>query len=1016
MLPGASVSLTNSATGETRTVSTSAAGQFTFAALQPGPYRVEVRQSGFRTSVTERELNVNQTLRIEFTLEVGDTSTVVDVGGQTVLDFESAAIGTVIDSRQIDGLPLDGRNFLELSLLVAGTASAPEGSASSLRGDFAFSVNGGREDFQNFLLDGVSNVDPKLNTPGVRPPVDAIREFEVVTSTYDASFGRNSAGQINVVTRSGTNAFNASAWGFFRTEALDARNYFAPSGEDAPDFSRGQYGVAVGGPVVADELFFFADYERTRRREGVTRVTSVPTVAERTGNFADSVLPPPINPLTGQPFDGAQIPAFFIHPIGQAIANLYPLPNRQSPNANFVSSPTLEDTVDHFDVRLDRMFGGGSALTGRYSFSDQRFVEPFASAVSVPGYGTDVDRRGQNAVLGLTHPINPALINETRFGFTRVAIGVFHQNQGTSINALVGLPELSANPRDFGLTEITISGFSPIGDEFTSPQESGADTYQLLNATSWSRGAHLVEAGAEYRHVRQNGFRDVQSRGFMNFSNFYVTRNSLADLLLGLPLVTGGATLDNPQRLRSHSWGGYVQDSFRVHPNLTLTAGLRYEYIGPAFDAGDRANLYDPETGSLVPVGTAGMPRGGYERDLNNVGPRLGVAWTPDGERTVIRAGYGVYYNQGALATGEGLYFSEPYFDFNLYVPAEGIDPVTIDNPFPSDYPIDVPNSATAYQPDLRTPWLEHWSVSVQRQLGPTRAVEVAWVASRGHDLVGGRDINQAAPGTAALNLRPNPLFQDVTFIESRARSDYDALQVKFQQRFASNLSLLAAYTLGESKDDASGFFSSAGDPNFPQDSRNPELEYARSSFDVRHRFTSSFAWAMPFGAGQRWLDEGGVAARIFGDFALQGIVTLASGRPFTVALLPEVDNSNTGRSTLGFGANDRPNMVGDPVLEDPTPEGWFRTGAFEMPEFGTFGDAGRNSLEGPGYGNVNLALLKDIALGESATLQLRAESFNILNTTNFDLPDGFLGSSTFGQVTSAGDPRRCQFGIKLIF
>ncbi len=1016
-VPNALVTLTHPATGGARTVETSSTGEFTFAALRPGTYRLEAGQTGFRTFVTERELRVNQAQRVDIRFELGSITEEVTVNAPTVpIDRDSPAIGTVIDSRQIDGLPLDGRNFLELSLLVPGTASAPEGSASSLRGDFAFSVNGGREDAQNFLLDGVSNVDPKLNTPGVRPPVDAIREFEVVTGNYDASFGRNSAGQVNVVTQSGSNAFNGSAWGFFRTEALDARNYFAPPGEDVPDFSRGQYGIALGGPVSSDELFFFADYERTRRSEGVTRVTNVPTLAERSGDFSQSLLPAPVNPLTGQPFDGGTIPSFFIHPAGQAIANLYPLPNRSAPSANFVSSPTLEDTVDHFDVRLDRVFGGGSSLTGRYSFSDQRFFEPFASAVSVPGYGTDVDRRGQNAVLGLTHAFSPTLINETRFGFTRVAIGVFHQNQGTSVNATVGLPELSSDPRDFGLSEISVSGFSPIGDEFTSPQESGADTYQILETLSWTRGAHLVEAGGEYRYVRQNGYRDVQSRGFLNFTNFYVTRNALADLLMGLPTVTGGATLDNPQRLRSHSWAAFVQDSYRVHPNLTLTAGLRYEYIGPAFDAVDRANLYDPSTGALVPVGTAGMPRGGYERDLNNIAPRLGIAWSPDGDRTVLRGGYGIYYNQGALATGEGLYFSEPYFDFNLYIPAPGIDPVMVHDPFPSNYPIDVPNSATAYQRDLRTPWAEHWSVSLQRQLGPTRAVEAAYVGSRGHDLVGGRDINQAAPSTAPQNLRPNPFFQDITFIESRARSDYDALQVKFQQRFEGNLSILASYTLSDAKDDASGLFASAGDPNFPQDSRNPELEYGRSSYDVRHRFASSFAWEMPFGSGQRWLDAGGIAAAIFGNFQLQGIVTLESGAPFTVALLPEIDNSNTGRSTLGFGANDRPNVSGDPTLEDPTAERWFDTAAFSMPAFGTFGNTGRNTLEGPGHANVNLALLKDIALGESATLQLRAESFNILNSTNFDLPDGFLGSPTFGQVTSAGDPRRCQFGIKLIF
>ncbi len=508
-----------------------------------------------------------------------------------------------------------------------------------------------------------------------------------------------------------------------------------------------------------------------------------------------------------------------------------------------------------------------------------------------------------------------------------------------------------------------------------------------------------------------------QSRGFLNFSDRYITGNALADLLLGFPLVTGGAISDNPQRLRSSAWSAFVQDSWRVRPDLTLTAGLRYEYVAPGVDADDRANLYDPATGGFVQVGTGSMPRGGYRPDRNNWGPRIGLAWTPDADRqTVIRGGYGVYYNQGALATGEGLYFNAPYFDLKLFVPAPGIPPVTLQDPFPDSYPIALPVSATAYQGDLQTGRIEHWSFGVQRQLGDTRTIEVAYVGSRGRNLIAAKDINQPAPSTAPRNLRPNPLFDDITLIESRGKSDYNALQIKFRQRFDRGLSVLTAYTLGESNDDASGFFASSGDPNFPQDSRNPGLEYGRSSFDVRHRFSTSFAWEMPFGEGQRWLGNNGTLSTILSDWELQGIVTLQSGRPFTVALLPEFDNSNTGRSTLGFGANDRPDLVGNAVLANPSPERWFDTTAFAVPNFGSFGDAGRNILTGPDFQNVNLALSKEVSLNEDVTLELRAETFNLFNRTNFNLPDAFVGSPTFGQIVSAQSPRRCQFGVKLIF
>jgi hypothetical protein len=641
----------------------------------------------------------------------------------------------------------------------------------------------------------------------------------------------------------------------------------------------------------------------------------------------------------------------------------------------------------------------------RYSFSDRRLFEPFVSSVSVPGFGADVPRRGQNLGIGLMQVLDSGLVNEARAGYGRVAIGVLHQNRGRSLNRQVGLPEISSNPRDFGLSQITVAGFSSLGDEFTTPQESATDMLHLSDTLMWGSGAHLVKTGGDFRYVRQVAFRDVNSRGFLNFSDRYITGNALADLLLGFPVVTASAFLDNPQRLRASAWSVFVQDNWRLRPNLTLTPGLRYEYIGPAVDAADRANLYDPSTGQFVRVGTGGMPRGGYEPDRNNWAPRIGLAWTTgqDGQ-TAIRGGYGIYYNQGALATGEGLYFNPPYFDFNLFVPFQGIPPVTLRDPFPQSYPISLPTSATAYQRDLQTGWLEHWSISVQRQLGGSRAFEAAYVGSRGHNLIAARDINQPRPGTNQPNLRPNPLVDDVTLIESRSSSNYNALQLKFQQRFDRGISLLSAYTFGKSLDDASGFFASTGDPNFPQDSQNPDAEYARSSFDLKHRLSVSFAWALPF--------EG----RILSDMELQGIVTVHSGRPFTVALLPELDNSNTGRTTLGFGANDRPNVIGIAKLDDPSPDRWFNTAAFAIPPYGTFGNAGRNILEGPGYQNVNLGITKYLPLAGDARLQIRAEAFNLFNRANFNLPDAFVNSPTFGRVVSADSPRRCQFGVRIIF
>src|SRR5262249_4101165 len=630
----APIKLIRADTNELRTVRSGDQGEFAVSALGPGSYRVEVEQTGYKKYSRVVTLEVNQDLRLDIALEVGSVNEELMVRAPaTELRKDSTVLGAVIENRQITGLPLDGRNFLELSLLVPGAVPAAQGSASSVRGDFALNVNGAREDSNGFLLDGVYNVDPKLNSLGVNPPVDAIREFEMLTSTYDASFGRNVGGQVNVVLKSGANSLHGSAYEFFRNGALDARNFFAPSGEGvaAPRYQRNQFGASAGGPIVKDRTFLFVDYEGSRVREGITRITNVPTAAERNGDFSQSLFRAPINPFTQQPFPGNKIPDQFINPIGRAVAALYPLPNRNVPFQNFVSSPVQRDRNDHFDVRVDHSFTDRSTLGVRYSFADRDLFEPFTgpSFAAVPGFGDRVPRRGQNFTISQTHIFSAALVNDVRFAFSRVAAAVFQQDSGTSISRQVGLPELSANPRDFGLSFITISGFSPLGDESNNPQKSVTNLFQVLDGASYARGRHLLKFGFDFRATQQNAFRDVQSRGFLTFSDQTpITGNALADLLIGLPTLTGGARLDNPQHLRTRSYSGYVNDSFRVRPDLTISMGLRYEYNSPPVDVSDRANVYDPVTQTLVRVGTNGIPRSGYNADRNNWAPRIGAAWT----------------------------------------------------------------------------------------------------------------------------------------------------------------------------------------------------------------------------------------------------------------------------------------------------------------------------------------------------------------------------------------------------
>jgi len=1000
---------------------TTASGEYAFTLLPPGNYRLEVEQRTISNKYVHKvSLAVNQDVRVD--IEFSSTThreTIEIVESLTPLKRDSASLGAVIDNAQVTGLPLDGRNFLELSLLVPGAAPAAQGSAGSVRGDFAFNINGTREDANNFLLDGVYNVDPKLNTFGVKPPVDGIREFEVLSSVYDASFGRSAGAQINVVLKSGTNRFHGTVYEFFRNQALDARNYFVPADQPDPGYQRNQFGFSFGGPLVTGRTFFFGDYEGLRLREGITRVTNVPTAEERAGDFSNSLFAPPNVPGTTDPIPGGALPPTFLNPIGLQIAALYPLPNRNVPFQNYVSSPIQRDRNDHFDIRVDHSFGEQSQFAARYSFTDRDLFEPFSGVtlVLVPGYGNNVSRRGQNAMLSETHIFSPNFTNDLRVAFSRVAGGVLHENFGSSVNQSVGLPELSPNPRDFGLSYITITGYSPLGDEYNNPQNSVTNTYQLLDTATWYVGNNLLKFGFDMRIAQQNAFRDVQSRGLLTFSSLVpITGNALADLLIGLPTLTGGARLDNHQHLRSESYNLFLNDSIRLQRNLTLSLGLRYEYNSPPVDAGDRANIYDPNSQTLVRVGSNGVPRSGYAADWNNFAPRIGLAWSLGANaETVIRTGYGVYFDQSPLAPGEGLYFNSPYFDLNFYFSLPNL-PLTLYDPFPRNFPVPLPDTAFGFDPDLRTAYVQHWNFGIQRQFWRNSIVEVSYVGSKGTKLLISRDINQPRPSQQQPNLRPNPFFDEINFQESSGNSIYHSLQARFQQRLTAGLSVLGSYTWGRSIDNASGIFASSGDPNFPQDSFNLAAERGRSNFDVNHRFSMSYSWELPFGKGRRWLGDAGLATALLSGWQTYGVITLQTGRPFTVALLPEFDNSNTGRSNLGFGANDRPNLVGDAEISNQTPERWFNTVAFAIPTYGTFGNAGRNIIDGPSFQNVNFSLLKNTSLSENLNLQLRAEFFNLFNHPNFGLPDNFVGSPSFGRVFSAESPRRIQFGVKLLF
>ena len=1016
---GAVVEVQRIETGATRYATSGASGRYTVPALSPGSYSISVSAEGFRPVSSEAiQLSLGGEAEASFVLQVGPASDAITVSGESsALETSQAAIGNVIPNRFIVSLPLNGRNFLHLSLLVPGAAPAAVGSPGSERGRFAFQTNGARESANSFLYDGVYAIDPILNSFSFAPPVDAVREFRIQTSNSEAGLGRNSGGQIAVAIKQGSNEFHGTAYEFFRNDRFDARNFFSRPTDPVPTLRRHQFGASLGGPVTRNSTFFFANFEGLRETRAQTRTTNVPSLAERQGDFSSSTGNAPINFLSQQPFPNARLP--YANPIGQAVADLYPEPNQTLPGQNFVAAPTGENSTNKSDIRLDRRVGAGGQLAGRYSFADSDVHEPYAAQQfsSVPGYGNLLDQRGQNAMVSHTGILGAQWINEARFGYNRIGNRTLHENSGTSLNSTLGLPDLATRELDLGLSFFQVTGYSSLGGEFNNPQVSTVNTWQFSDTLSYSRGGHLLQFGFEQRGIRQDGFRNVLARGSIYFTDRAYTQNALADLLFGLPSYTLGARSDGLQAARTGATSAFATGTLRVSRALTVTLGLRYENNQPAFDAEDAASIYDPSSRQIVRLGQGGIPRGGFSRDNNNIAPRVSIALRPPAtDRLVVRAGWGVYYNFSDLATGQGIYFNPPFFNSLLFFPSQ-LAPLTINQPWPEGQAAPLPPSVTTYDQNLRTSYAQQWNFTVQSELFKDTVLSIGYNGTRGTKLVGARDINQAQPSPAQPNYRPLPTFSDINLIASGFDSVYHSLQAQFQCRLQSGLTGLFSYTWAKSIDNASNFFASAGDANYPQDSNNIAAERARSSFDVPHRFTGSFVYQLPFGPGKALgSDWSGAAARLLSGWQLNGIVSLQTGQPYSVALPGEFDNSNTGRSSYGFGAGDRPNVNSDPNLSSPDPQQWFDSSAFSLPAYGSFGNAGRNIIGGPGLANVDFSVLKDIEIAEATTLQLRAELFNMLNTPNFLNPNIFFGTPGFGRLLAARDGREVQFGVKLIF
>ena len=989
LIRGAKIELEDQGRGVKRTVDSNANGYYSISSLPAATYVLRVKAAGMNPlEIHELKLDVGSSRRVDLNMPLGGVYSVMVVQADAIgLRLESAEGGRTIEQSRIESLPLNRRDFLQLALLSSGVATPVENSELSSRGSFSMHASGAREEFNQFLIDGVDNNDPYNNRYLLQPTVETIQEFRVATNNYSADQGRSAGAQVSVMTKSGTNQFSGELNEYFRNRVLDARNYF--EGPQTAAYGRNQYGASLGGPIKSDKLFFYANFGGLNERKGFSRLGSVPSLAERNGQIATAI----VDPFTRKPFPGNMIPASRIDPLARNILALFPQPNQAALGANLLSQPLLRDSSAQGSGRLDWQASNKDTFSLRYSYGLDDLLEPYTEdSRSLPGFGDLVHNTAHNAMAQHTRVFSPNLISTLRLGFTRSYRSVLTESNQVDVGKLWGVNWLNVKPRDFGYPAVNVAGYSAAGDANVLPLYRHTNTYQISEGVDWLLGKHHLRMGLDLREWQANAILDYYSRGSLSFSGA-ISGTGISDLLLGFPSFALQAQSDNPQTLRATYTAPYLQDDWKLSRRLTLSLGLRYEYASPPKDPYDRMAALNPATGKISRVGTNGLPRTVMQPDRNNWAPRIGLAWNLD-NKTVIRSGYGIYYDSGMFVVNSSQYFNPPYFQVRVFFPT-ATSLISLTNPFTGG--ITPPPSPNSVSPDARTSYLQHWSFAIERSLGALTTFNVSYVGSKGTHLVRSRDLNQPRPGPGDVaSRRPNPNFSGIFWIETAGNSNYNSLQMNLDRRMGHGLSVLAAYTYAKSIDGASAFLGTGSDKNFPQDSQNIHAERAASSFDIRHRMTAAPVYQLPW----------------FKHTEFRAIFTAQTGQPFTPIL--RFDNSNSGNAGGVFGS-DRPNVAKVQRVDPHTAAQWFDTSAFTIAPQYKFGNAGRNVLRAQGLLQVDCSLSKKFQLSERVSLDAAAEAFNLFNRTQFDVPELFADQpSTFGRVLSSKAPRQIQLALRL--
>jgi carboxypeptidase family protein len=1028
-ISGAQITLVRTETNTRLTAKTDANGSYQFPQLAPANYSLTVEAIGFKkVTVGTVVVQVDQITRVDLALEVGAVTELVEVqGAAPILETDKNTLSSVVDSRTISNMPLNARQFLDLALLTPGVLPAATGTQGG-----GFNVAGARSQSNVFLVDGVSNTDTQINSPLNNFRItDAVQEFAVQTSVSLAEFGRGSGGQINVVTKSGTNEFHGSAFEYLRNTVFDAADFFTNKLRARKnDLKRNQFGGTFGGPVFKDKTFFFLSYEGFRQVAPTVSSTRVPTAAER---------------------------ATVTDPISRRVVDLWPTPNTPNPNAsiNYIANVAARNSDNTGLVRLDHNFSDRDRASGR-------FIE-FRGETITPGQilengGNSNSPLSRSFVLTETHTFSPNFLNEFRFGASRNVTKFLIQDAdfnsasiflGPDGKPLPGVVDAAQDPENAGAPTINVTGgFARIGTTNNLPQGRITQTWEIFDNMSyvspfgWDR--HSWKWGFHIRREDARRYLNGSSRGTFNFVSF-------ADFAAGLVNSASIRTGQTVGYLRRYPWSFFWQDQWKVRDNFTLNYGVRYEYPSAVYETrGNGANFVpgvgivlldsddlldiDPtkkgRDALVLRQSPVNLSASGVNSDKNNVAPVLGFAWTPRfGEKlfgkdqTVIRGGFRVGYDEVFNNIPANQVLNPPY---NLLttqtanVTQPGKFPWAIgftqDVPLISNFGKQGPGtpqagvlSFNAIDPNIRSAYLYQYSLGVQRRLGQNFSIEVDYQGSAGHKLGIFVDANQpqviirnpSQRGPVAPNEQvfPSKTYGAISLGTSQGNSNYNGVVFTGKYTGRKGYYFQASYTLGKSMDDSSAFFGSLGENGSPANNLNLQLERGPSSFDVRHRFVGVYVLDVPIGPGHRLFGwENGFARQVFGGWQISGITTVQSGAPFTV-VLGGADRSGFNRG----GAIDRPDVVGAGSLRQSNrnPDDAFDKGYFANPPSGRVGTSGRNQYYGPGLHNWDFQVAKNFPLiGEATRLTFKADFFNIFNHTNFSNPVASLTDANFGKIT----------------